>query len=165
MVLLESDKRGMELTLVYSEDGETFTIPENVYLIGTMNTADRSLAMVDYALRRRFFFIDLPPAFSSEVGQRKFADFLRKTTVPETLIQRIIDRFKRLNAKISEDTKNLGPGFRIGHSYFCTATPDDSGGSWYRRIVDYEIAPLLREYWFDDEKKATEIIDNLDLPE
>ncbi|BBO66907.1 hypothetical protein DSCA_08370 [Desulfosarcina alkanivorans] len=161
MMLIEADKRdGYALPLTYAQDsGETFTVPSNVHLIGTMNTADRSLAMVDYALRRRFCFVDLQPAFNSD----KFNTFLKdRIGIPPALIARINARIGALNTIISDETKNLGPGFCIGHSYFCSENgTGDLDDNWYRRIIEYEIAPLLKEYWFDNPSNADKQIDLL----
>ena len=148
MMLIEADKRGPEyaIPLTYSPKAEPFHVPANLYLIGMMNTADRSLAMVDYALRRRFAFIRLPPAF----GTDQFSNFLNDVGVPEELVEKIVVRFSALNERIRADRRNLGPGFEIGHSFFCPG--DDDAGfdeSWYEAIVRREIEPLLREYWFD----------------
>lgn len=148
MMLVEADKRGSEyaVPLTYSPDGEPFHVPLNLSLIGLMNTADRSLAMVDYALRRRFAFIGLKPAF----GTDQFSDFLLAAEVEEDLVNKIVDRLKRLNRKIREDRKNLGPGFEIGHSFFCPQEEDElRDESWYRSVILREVEPLLREYWFD----------------
>ena len=148
MMLIEADKRGSgyAVPLTYSSDAEPFHVPPNLYLIGMMNTADRSLAMVDYALRRRFAFIRLTPAF----GTDQFSDFLLAAEVEEALVNKIVDRLTHLNRKIREDRKNLGPGFEIGHSFFCPQEEDESlGESWYRSVILREIEPLLREYWFD----------------
>jgi len=101
-----------------------------------MNTADRSLAIIDYALRRRFCFFDLEPAFHKD----GFKDHLRKKKVEESLIDKIVRKFSALNNKIEND-HNLGRGFRIGHSYFCNC--DKAGKLWYDNIVKYEVAPLL----------------------
>ncbi len=148
MMLIEADKRGSEyaVPLTYSPDAEPFFVPPNLYLIGMMNTADRSLAMVDYALRRRFAFIRLKPAF----GTNQFSDFLLRKEVEEDIVNKIVDRLSDLNRRIREDRKNLGPGFEIGHSFFCPQDEDDLlDESWYRSVVRREIEPLLREYWFD----------------
>ena len=148
MMLIEADKRGSEyaVPLTYSPDAEPFHVPPNLSLIGMMNTADRSLAMVDYALRRRFAFIRLTPAF----GTDQFSDFLLAAEVDEDLVNKIVDRLTHLNRKIREDRKNLGPGFEIGHSFFCPQEEDElRDESWYRSVVLREIEPLLREYWFD----------------
>jgi MoxR-like ATPase len=152
MMLIEPDKRdGYHLPLTYAKSkDETFTVPSNLYIIGTMNTADRSLAMVDYALRRRFCFINLKPAFGSE----KFNLFLAERRIDEKLIQKINDRFDHLNHVISNEKKDLGPDFCIGHSYFCNC--GNIGHGWYENIIEYEIAPLLQEYWFDNKGKAEE---------
>lgn len=157
MMLIEPDKRGREfaMPLTYSkDDGEKFYIPKNLYLIGMMNTADRSLAMVDYALRRRFRFITLQPEFSSSAFRRILEE---NHKVSSALVDKVVLRMNELNHAIESDTKNLGPGYRIGHSFFCpngSVTPDES---WYRRIIDSEIIPLIQEYWFDDDKKVGEL--------
>ncbi len=148
MMLIEADKRDPEyaVPLTYSPESAPFHVPENLYLIGMMNTADRSLAMVDYALRRRFSFHRLKPAF----GTDQFRNHLNDRGVDEDLIDRIVDRFSALNQRIREDHRNLGPGFEIGHSFFCPSDDDEGlDASWYEAIVWQEIEPLLREYWFD----------------
>ena len=153
MMLVEPDKRGREFSipLAYASDSDDkFYIPANVHIIGTMNTADRSLAMVDYALRRRFRFITLRPEFSSA----SFRQFLVDQGAEPTLGKKVVDRMTALNVQIADDTKNLGPGYEIGHSYFCPVDgirPDDA---WFRRVVDSEIVPLLQEYWLDDDRKV-----------
>jgi 5-methylcytosine-specific restriction protein B len=160
MMLIEPDKRGKEfaIPLTYSKShDETFFVPDNVHLIGLMNTADRSLAMVDYALRRRFRFISLEPAFGSD----KFRNFLLEKGADGVLAEKIVKRFAELNGQIAADEKNLGRGYQIGHSYFC---PEDSvhpDETWYHRIVEWEIKPLLEEYWLDDESKVTSLINSL----
>ena len=156
-VLIEADKRGEghAVPLTYARHaGETFFVPANLYLIGMMNTADRSLALVDYALRRRFAFADLRPAFD----RPEFAAFLAAAGVEPGVVDRIVTRMTRLNGLIRAEPASLGPGFEIGHSFFCPAgTEDDLGPAWYRAVVESEIAPLLREYWFDDPAKADEL--------
>jgi 5-methylcytosine-specific restriction enzyme B len=155
MMLVEPDKRGSEfaIPLAYASDSsDKFYIPANLHLIGTMNTADRSLAMVDYALRRRFRFLALRPEFSGGA----FGDYLATRGVDRSLVSRIIDRMQALNRVIAADTKNLGPGYEIGHSYFCPRNGNDADEAWYRRVVAQEIVPLIQEYWFDDEKKVDE---------
>jgi 5-methylcytosine-specific restriction protein B len=161
MLLIEPDKRGPDwaIPLTYSESSEdTFYIPENLHLIGLMNTADRSLAMVDYALRRRFAFADLEPGFELD----EFQDWLTDRGATVEFVQEIVSRIGVLNHKIAEDTADLGPGFCIGHSFFC-AVEDDSSPDWvwYARIIKTEIAPLLREYYFDNAKQAQSLIDAL----
>ncbi|MDE0103799.1 MAG: AAA family ATPase [Bryobacterales bacterium] len=146
MMLIETDKRNLRYAVPLTYSPDPFHVPKNLYLIGMMNTADRSLAMVDYALRRRFAFIRLPPAF----GTDQFSDYLNKVGVPEGLVNKIIDRFSALNKVIRADRRNLGPGFEIGHSFFCPGDDEeDFDESWYEAIVRREIEPLLREYWFD----------------
>lgn len=160
MLLVEPDKRGKEfaMPLTYSESSdEKLYIPDNVHFIGMMNTADRSLAMVDYALRRRFSFVNLEPQFSSP----KFTQFLLEKGVEEVLIEKIITRITKVNEQITQD-HNLGWGYCIGHSFFCpNETIDQHGNAWYQQVITYEIAPLIREYWFDDSDKADAIIKSL----
>lgn len=139
LMLIEKDKRGDKLRLLYAN--ELFSVPSNVHIIGMMNTADRSLAMIDYALRRRFAFYELEPAFDSEgfnkvreeVGHPKFGV--------------LVDTIKALNQDISKD-EALGTGFRIGHSYLCTDDPITD--EWIEAVIKYELLPLIHEYWFDD---------------
>lgn len=154
MMLIETDKRGKyKVHLTYSEkDDAPFSVPENLYLIGTMNTADRSLAIVDYALRRRFRFIPLKPKFNE-----KFVELLNSQGFSNAFIHSIITKITSLNEKIDSD-KNLGEGFQIGHSFFCASKKSKPESEWFEDIVKYEIAPLLEEYWFDDiEKSQTEV--------
>ncbi|MBQ7543686.1 MAG: AAA family ATPase [Synergistaceae bacterium] len=148
-MLLESDKRGEynKLQLLYSD--ELFFVPENVYIIGMMNTADRSLALLDYALRRRFAFFDLRPGFSSE-GFTKY-----RTSLNSPKFDALIRCVEELNGAIAED-ESLGEGFCVGHSYFCGITPGELSDERLSGIVEYEIIPLLREYWFDDPRKVEE---------
>jgi AAA domain (dynein-related subfamily)/Mrr N-terminal domain len=155
MMLIEPDKRGKKhaIPLAYSQNGgERFYIPENLHLIGMMNTADRSLAMVDYALRRRFRFITLRPEFSSPA----FGKFLGDTGASPELANKIVSRMNALNEVIAADTKNLGPGYQIGHSYFCPRNGMKPSEDWYRRVIESEIVPLIQEYWFDNEHKVKE---------
>lgn len=146
-MLLESDKRGVELQLLYSD--EKFSIPENVYIIGMMNTADRGLAMLDYALRRRFAFFEFTPAFDTE-GFRKYCEQKNNSK-----FDKLITTIKRLNEAIETD-ETLGRGFFIGHSYFCTKNDFEIDDLWLSSVVDYELVPLLSEYWFDDLSKVKE---------
>lgn len=153
-MLLESDKRGVALQLLYAD--EKFSIPENLYIIGMMNTADRSLAMLDYALRRRFAFFDLKPAFESD-GFKSYQHSLNNDK-----FNKLIECIKQLNLAIKSD-ETLGAGFCIGHSYFCdldkceTYEREDS----LSRIVEFELIPLLNEYWFDDVDMVNEWSNNL----
>ena len=151
LMLIEADKRGSEhaIPLTYGAPGERFSVPENVHLLGLMNTADRSLAIVDYALRRRFAFETLEPAY----GTRKFREYLLEAEVDRVLVDRIDHNLSALNERIRKD-KDLGRGFQVGHSYFI---PQESADEhWYRGIVDTQIAPLLREYWFDSPEEDVE---------
>jgi 5-methylcytosine-specific restriction enzyme B len=160
MMLIEADKRGKKyaVKLAYSQGEETFYIPENVYLIGTMNTADRSLALVDYALRRRFSFISVEPAFQTAA----FKEFLISKGISQGFIDKLIDGITEINEAIKSDTVNLGKGYEIGHSYFCPVIERvEDEQKWYDRVIRLEIAPLLREYWFDQEDKVNELLDRL----
>jgi hypothetical protein len=152
MMLIESDKRGPghAIPLTYSPD-DTFFVPENIHVVGLMNTADRSLALVDYALRRRFGFIDLEPAFGSE----RFSQYLLQEGVPSEIVSCINARMGSLNRAIREDRKNLGPGYEIGHSYFVPSGEEENlDEAWYEAVIATEIAPLLREYWFDQPRQV-----------
>jgi 5-methylcytosine-specific restriction endonuclease McrBC GTP-binding regulatory subunit McrB len=152
MLLIESDKRGPEWAMKLASGNVPFHVPANVHLMGLMNTADRSLAVVDYALRRRFAFVDLKPKLRSE----KFKAQLRAHEIGDTVIELVRDRIEALNQEIVADTINLGSGFAIGHSFFCgKPMPSENDRAWFRRVIQTEIAPLLREYWYDAEDRAT----------
>lgn len=142
LMLIEKDYRGTKATLAYN--GLSFSVPKNLYIIGMMNTADRSLAMIDYALRRRFSFFEMEPGFDSE-GFIHYQNGLNNETLNE-----LISKVKDLNHEIALD-KSLGKGFCIGHSYFCGR--DICTDEWMHSIVDYDILPMLSEYWFDDPNK------------
>ncbi len=142
LMLIEKDYRGTKATLAYN--GLSFSVPKNLYIIGMMNTADRSLAMIDYALRRRFSFFEVEPGFDSE-GFIHYQNGLNNETLNE-----LVNKVKDLNHEISLD-KSLGKGFCIGHSYFCGR--DVCTEEWLHSIVDYDILPMLSEYWFDDTNK------------
>ncbi|HJB18671.1 MAG TPA: EVE domain-containing protein [Candidatus Bariatricus faecipullorum] len=142
LMLIEKDYRGTKATLAYN--GLSFSVPKNLYIIGMMNTADRSLAMIDYALRRRFSFFEMEPGFDSE-GFIRYQNSLNNDTLNE-----LISKVKDLNREITLD-KSLGKGFCIGHSYFCGR--DVCTDEWLHSIVDYDILPMLSEYWFDDTSK------------
>lgn len=144
MMLIEQDKRGEYLPLMY-EPERTFCIPKNVYVIGTMNTADRSISLVDYALRRRFAFHDLRPGFNTDAFA---AHLVKKGRKPE-MIARIREKLCQLNSEISDDKRNLGDGYQIGHSYFCGNGQVNDPQQWFADIITYEVEPLLREYWID----------------
>ena len=137
-MLIEKDKRGIELQLLYSD--ENFSVPPNVYIIGMMNTADRSLAMLDYALRRRFSFFTMKPGFNT--------------------IKKLMSCIKQLNSKIAADI-SLGEGFCIGHSYFCGLTAKTATVRTLTSIIEYELIPLLKEYWFDEPEKIIDWSDRL----
>ena len=142
LMLIERGYRGKKAALAYN--GRLFSVPENIYIIGMMNTADRSLAMIDYALRRRFSFFDMEPGFDSE-------GFIRyQNALDNEIFNKLILKVKELNDEITKD-KSLGKGFCIGHSYFCER--DVCTDEWLHEVVDYDIIPMLREYWFDEADK------------
>lgn len=142
LMLIEPDYRGNKITLAYN--GLSFSVPKNLHIIGMMNTADRSLAMIDYALRRRFSFFDMEPGFDSEGFihyQNGFAN---------DIFNSLVERVKELNQEIMKD-KSLGKGFCIGHSYFCNM--DVCSEESLKDVVEFDILPMLSEYWFDDSTK------------
>ena len=154
LTLLEDTKRrrseGMELA--YRKAGEVVYVPGNLYVIGTMNVADRSLAIVDLALRRRFAFVDLEPRFGAP-----WREWCARHGIDDTMLAEIEARLKVLNADITAAV-SLGPQFRVGHSY---VTPDideiiRDGREWFRGKVETEIGPLLDEYWYDAPATAKE---------
>lgn len=148
-MLIEKDKRGSDyqIPLLYNKN-EKFSVPENLYIIGTMNTADRSLAILDYALRRRFAFFDIKPSFETN----GFISY--QTNLHNNRFDRLVDCVKNLNNKIKED-EALGEGFCIGHSYFCNLKQDDINENELSYIVEYELIPLIKEYWFDEPENIT----------
>lgn len=143
LMLIEADYRDKKATLAYN--GLGFSVPMRLHIIGMMNTADRSLAMIDYALRRRFSFFDMDPGFDSG-GFKKYQDALANDT-----FNTLIDKIRELNREIKLD-KSLGKGFCIGHSYFCNA--EECTDEWMKDVVDFDILPMLNEYWFDDTNKV-----------
>ena len=147
-MLIEKDYRGTKATLAYN--GLSFSVPKNLYIIGMMNTADRSLAMIDYALRRRFSFFEIEPGFLTD-GFKQYQESLHDETFDQ-----VIDAIVNLNNVIANDD-SLGSGFCIGHSYFCDQ--ETVSKEWLRNVVNYDIAPMLKEYWFDDPQKSKMQID------
>ena len=160
MMLIEADKRHKKysIKLVYAEEEEeTFFVPPNLYLIGTMNTADRSLAIVDYALRRRFAFITLNP-----VLDESFRNFINERGLSSELTSHIHSSVKSVNKSISEDI-NLGSGFQIGHSYFCTYSGITKERLWWNELLRYELQPLMEEIWFDNPERVKEMMKILEF--
>jgi 5-methylcytosine-specific restriction protein B len=158
MMLIEADKREEKfaLKLTYAEDEEDrFYVPSNLYIIGTMNTADRSLAIVDYALRRRFAFITLQPDYGNN-----FRSFLASKGLSAGMVEHICSAVTKVNSKIKEDI-NLGEGFQIGHSYFCAFTTNEDENKWWNEILSFELKPLLDEIWFDDSTIVSEVLKQL----
>lgn len=139
LMLIEKDYRGEKLTLAYKD--EKFSVPGNLYLIGMMNTADRSLALIDYALRRRFSFFEMNPGFDSE----GFKAYLKGKN--NERLNELVELVKELNRQIATDD-SLGQGFEIGHSYLCTG--EIVTDEWLKEVVNYDILPMLQEYWFDN---------------
>jgi 5-methylcytosine-specific restriction protein B len=161
LMLIEADKRGKEFAvpLVYrKQDEPRFYIPPNVHLIGLMNLADRSLAMVDYALRRRFAYYTLQPQYASKL----FRTWLLNRFMTKDLVDLVATRMAALNREIKEDSL-LGENYQVGHSYFCPKGDNFSslGRDWYESIVATEISPLLKEYWFDNSQKANDAVKKL----
>jgi len=154
MMLVEHDKREESVVLPYSR--AHFSIPQNIYMIGTMNTADRSLALVDYALRRRFAFYPVQPAFKSD----KLKDYLsQQKHLPKDFIDNLIPKLIKLNEEISN---RLGQGFMIGHSYFVDQLSSNHHQEDYKEILQYEIRPLLEEYFYDDADEVVNLMKSLE---
>lgn len=159
LMLIEADKRGQELRLLYKN--ETFTVPPNLHIIGMMNTADRSLAVLDYALRRRFGFFEMTPGFESE-GFQNMQDRLVNSR-----FDALATTLTHLNAAITEDP-GLGAGFAVGHSYLSPPSnflkdqtaPEEVDG-WLHSVVEDELVPLLEEYWFDEPSNAADWAEKL----
>ncbi|MCD8209099.1 MAG: AAA family ATPase [Bacteroidales bacterium] len=156
LMLIENEYRGeagraLGISLAYDEAGEPFSVPENLYIIGMMNTADRSLALIDYALRRRFSFFEMKPAFGT-VEDDKIGGFWNYVRARDSrLLEKLIETTQRLNEDIK---KTLGSGFMIGHSYFCglAELTDEDLAERLKAVVYCDIIPTLKEYWFDDER-------------
>lgn len=155
LMLIEKDYRGEKALLTYTPF--PFSVPKNVYLIGLMNTADRSLAMIDYALRRRFSFFSMEPGFGTD-NFRQYREGLSNE-----LLDEVIRRVQELNEAICRDS-SLGKGFCIGHSYFCNRTSESCDERWLRQVVVYDILPTLEEYWFDNETEYQRWADILTAP-
>lgn len=143
LMLIEPDYRDNKIKLAYN--GLDFSVPKNLHIIGMMNTADRSLALIDYALRRRFSFFTMEPGFDTD----GFKKYQQKLNSP--VFDKLIDRVKDLNDEILKDD-SLGSGFCIGHSYFCNL--DTCTNEILLDIVDFDILPMLNEYWFDEPSKV-----------
>ena len=159
LVLIENDKRGKEnsIKLIYKSD-EDFYLPKNLYVIGLMNTADRSLKVVDYALRRRFKFFTFEPEFENP----EFKNFLKRNNVNSNTADKIIRNLTVLNQKISDDSFDLGAGYCIGHSFFCPQGNKESyENDWYEEIIKNQIIPLIEEYYFDKPDTIEEISEDL----
>ncbi len=165
LTLLEAGKRtpNAALELCYPDaDGtrRAIHIPENLYVIGTMNIADRSLALVDLALRRRFAFVARDPRLGGV--WRNWV--VKECGVDPALVADIERRIAELNEQIGADAR-LGKQFRIGHSYVTPVHRLEAGESkkWFMQVVETEIGPLLDEYWFDAPDEAQEACARLTL--
>ena len=174
LMLIEDDKRGdSKYTVKLPYSNKPFVVPDNVYIIGMMNTADRSLASLDYALRRRFSFADIEPAFDKD----GFLEY--QNSINDDYFNEIIKTIVDLNKEITDPEKNpsLGKGFAIGHSYFSnldehhlSQKDDYDNTKSYKEnlketlssILEYDIKPIIREYWFDDDRKQEEVINKID---
>lgn len=146
LLCIENNYRGFNVTLAYEDKNQLFNVPKNLYIIGMMNTADRSLAMMDYALRRRFSFYKMTPAFA----KKGFQDYQKNLNNEE--FNDVIGTIKQLNAEIEQDD-SLGAGFCIGHSYFSNITKETCSTKCLNSIIKYDILPTLEEYWFDDKAR------------
>ncbi len=157
LMLIENEYRGKAHAVRLAYSDEPFYVPENLYIIGMMNTADRSLALIDYALRRRFSFYEMQPAFDSEGFRAMTKEF---DPAFKHRFDVLIDAVRKLNVEIASDP-SLGRGFEIGHSYFCLTNPEDRTTARLRDIVEYEILPMLAEYWFDNRTKYVDMKNQL----
>ena len=147
LMLIEADKRGQILRLLYRN--EKFSVPDNLHIIGMMNTADRSIAVLDYALRRRFGFFEMSPAFDS-------SQFKRQMEAQESeAFNALVATIKDLNREIESDP-TLGRGFAIGHSYLTLPEDTAPDETWLSSVVEDELIPLLDEYWFDEQSRVEE---------
>ena len=154
LMLIEKDYRGENHAIKLTYSDEEFYVPENLYIIGMMNTADRSLALIDYALRRRFCFFEMKPAFD----KNSFKEYQR--TLNDALFDTTIKKIQELNNVINND-ETLGESFVIGHSYFCYNEGTQVDKQLLFNTITYDILPTLKEYWFDNNKKYTDWEQNL----
>lgn len=159
MMLIEANKRSPNcaIKLTYTDpDGEKFYVPENVYILGCMNTADRSLAIVDYALRRRFAFFMIEPEFDQTFNNYLLQEF------DQTFVNEVCRRLKAVNQRIQQEP-SLGSGMEIGHSYFCDLTGAENKTKWWQDICKYELFPYIREICFDDNDLANDLCEQLTM--
>ena len=159
LMLIEGDKRGAEYNVKLSYSHEDFHVPANLYIIGLMNTADRSLAIIDYALRRRFVFYNVVPGFKT----KSFKGYQQK--FESERFNKLIEAVDRLNEEVIKEDKTLGKDYQIGHSFFCNLDPVKMKNGYDKdeleMIIECEIEPLLYEYWFDQGDKAAEEVQKL----
>ena len=168
LMLIEADKRTEDNAIelqhqrnsIRSDDNgkaDKFFVPENVYIIGTMNLADRSLTGMNIAMRRRFGFVELEPQFDKNVFTKWLSE---ETNMPKDMQTRIHNKMSALNDAIAGDV-SLGKNYAVGHSFFCPSEDVKDWEEWYKRVVDYEIRPLLEEYWFDKLEEAGKHVKDL----
>ncbi|HLN35398.1 MAG TPA: AAA family ATPase, partial [Nitrososphaeraceae archaeon] len=141
--------RNEKVRLTYSPN-EEFYIPNNLYIIGIMNSADRSIAFVDYALRRRFYFIDFYPDAENEDILKKW--FI-KNRIKEYYQNNVLEMMREINIEISN---KLGREYQIGYSYFMHSLDYEK----VKRIIDYAIIPLVEQYFFG-KKESVGVIKNI----
>ncbi len=153
IMLIESDRRGEYVTMGYSN--KKFTVPNNVYLIGTINTASRASAQLEVAIRRRFAFVTLKPAFNE--GWRRA---IQESGVSTVMVNRILLAVEKMNKEIIGDIQ-LGPGYAIGHSFFTSKPEYMDEQEWYDGILTFEIIPLLEEYFFDRPEIVKDLIEGI----
>lgn len=157
--LIEIDKRRAECgrRLLHSPPGASqFFVPGNLLILGMMNTADRSLALVDFALRRRFQFVAIEPMFD-----QVFVQLAVRHGLPQALAQGIAAKMLPVNEAIASDRRFLGPGHQIGHAYFLPATRPADPTAWVRTVLVSQIGPLLEEYWHDRPEIAKQHLESL----
>ncbi len=161
LMLIERDKRSEKYAVALTYSEKRFYVPPNVFILGMMNTADRSLALVDYALRRRFAFETLEPAYRTDYGRTAFKKYLvEEHGADPELVDRISEQMAELNETIRDDNE-LGPSFEIGHSYFVPDEGAEPSEEWYTHVVESQIVPLLREYWFDVPERVEKAVASL----
>ena len=141
LTLLEEDKRGLTVTLPQSK--QAFSVPANVYLLGTMNTADRSIKLLDAALRRRFAFLEMMPEL----------DLLAGATVGDLELDEFLGNLNQAVARAEGREKQIGHSYLLGKDGRPVSTVEDFAVRFRQ-----EILPLLQEYSYDDYKTLTDIL-------
>lgn len=160
LMIIESDKRGFEHSIRLAnseEEGDKFYVPSNVHIIGTMNSADKSVTKIDYAIQRRFAFITI----KSDFGKAFYAQLI-STKLSKKLVNHIISSMNDINEQIGSDP-NLGSDYQLGHSYFCKFNSMQKEDVWWQEIINYELVPIFTQLWWDDPKKVAQITNQLEL--